>query len=54
MPSRLRVGVGLLPRDGLRPKATFQEPPTMPADDAFKPKSDFLRVLQDRGYIHQV
>ena len=26
----------------------------MPADDAFKPKSEFLRVMQDRGYIHQV
>jgi tyrosyl-tRNA synthetase len=26
----------------------------MPADDAFKPKSDFLRVMQERGYIHQV
>jgi tyrosyl-tRNA synthetase len=26
----------------------------MPADDAFRPKSDFLRVMQARGYIHQV
>jgi tyrosyl-tRNA synthetase len=54
MPSRQPVGVGLLPRDGLRPKATFEEPPTMPADDAFEPKSDFLRVMRERGYLHQV
>ena len=26
----------------------------MPADAAFHPKSEFLRVLQARGYIHQV
>jgi tyrosyl-tRNA synthetase len=52
MPSRLQVGVGLLPRDGLRPKATLKEPFPMSAD--FKPKSEALRVLQERGYIHQV
>ncbi len=26
----------------------------MPADDAFEPKSDFLRVMRERGYLHQV
>jgi len=26
----------------------------MPADAAFRPKSEFLRVLQARGYIHQI
>ena len=26
----------------------------MSADPEFKPKSDFLRVMRDRGYIHQV
>ena len=24
------------------------------SDDAFKPKSEFLQVMRDRGYIHQV
>ncbi len=26
----------------------------MPADEPFKPKSDFLRVMQERGYLHQI
>ncbi|HTX50941.1 MAG TPA: tyrosine--tRNA ligase [Caulobacteraceae bacterium] len=26
----------------------------MPADAEFKPKSDFLRVMRERGYIHQI
>ena len=26
----------------------------MPADAEFKPRSDFLRVMQERGYLHQV
>ncbi|MEJ0066098.1 MAG: tyrosine--tRNA ligase [Caulobacteraceae bacterium] len=26
----------------------------MPADAEFKPKSDFLRVMRERGYLHQI
>jgi tyrosyl-tRNA synthetase len=26
----------------------------MPAEAPFKPKSDFLRVMQERGYLHQI
>jgi tyrosyl-tRNA synthetase len=26
----------------------------MPADADFKPRSDFLRVMQERGYLHQI
>src|SRR5580698_5288455 len=49
------VGVGLLPRDGLRPKATLRKP-SMPAEadlTKFKPKSDLVRLLIERGHIYQ-